>query len=526
MQTEQATPPQLQGLSGAAVSELRELVRVALSERFGQFLKVLPAALKEKTAHTASLIEQRTYKDMARRLGMDPQPWLDTFLRHVDGQMVGGISARETAEDSGATDGETIALASLELNAEAHYQKLIMELDARLNRVRLTLYVPLYTRALAPAGLCRSLHDTASELGWPATHRWVLFEQFDAQVIAGLGLMYRALLDAIKRIGMAVEKAAETGAPAVPAVAAASAPPTHPPSGVDTQTASMLRACAMQADGEGYTDALLAADLLALMDRRPLPGLAENQSWIPLQRITLAGMFLNRTINDPLVPSDLKPQHEAVRLPLVKSALTDPSLFTDLAHPLRSLVNELMLKAATSRITDSAEGRRSVELLQELLVNFNLAPDFVREALADAKPIPDSQIERFFEMQRQQAEQRRDFVISEAKRIVSREMERVTFGRAIPASAFKFLNRAWGPLLTKRLLQHGAAHALWKNSLVLFEQLIDQLEARQPQEAASTEWRELSRALANALSAEGLAGAALSEALTTLESARQEPLTQ
>jgi hypothetical protein len=295
---------------------------------------------------------------------------------------------------------------------------------------------------------------------------------------------------------------------------------------VDGASLGMLEAMALNTDGEGYTDGLLAADLLALNDGKPLPGVVQDQNWVPIQRITLAGHFLNVVISDAMVPDELKPQHETVRFPLMKSALTDDSLFTSKTHPLGSLINELLLKSATSRVTGNPETRRMAELLQQVLVQFNLAPEFVRQAMSNTSPIQETQIQRFFELQKQQAQQRRDFVIAEAKRVVVRKLEEMTFARNIPAPGIRFLNTAWGPLLTKRLLQHGAGSAQWKLALDQMDKLLDLLEARQPGTAPPAEWKELLQHMGQALVTEGMAHAKVTEALQALEASRHTQLAE
>ena len=138
--------------------------------------------------------------------------------------------------------------------------------------------------------------------------------------------------------------------------------PAEPPQ-IDTKTTSMLKGVAMkpQPPDKSYSDISLAQDLLTLQTDTPLPGvdIKPEQRWIPLQRISLAGKFLNEAVADPLVPKEQERQHEAVRFPIIKSAITDSTLVTALTHPLRTLVNDLMLKSATSRITGTAETSRA-----------------------------------------------------------------------------------------------------------------------------------------------------------------------
>jgi hypothetical protein len=522
----------LQRLGSAAADEVRRTVRTALTEVMANFMARLPAELAEAAPRAANPADRTLLLDLSRSLPGKSRQWVDTFAQKVDAYLIGGLVARADSEAPTGAD-DTLALANVELRAEERYQKLVTELDARFNRIALMLYVPVYSKALAPASLCRSLQETADALMWPPRQRRLLLERFDTIVVPQLERLYRALIQALTRIGTEAAKST----PAKPKFSPKAAPPRAPqsattmqapadPRQLDADSIGMLQQLAMQSDGEGYTDGLLAADLLALAEHKPLPGVQQDQSWIPIQRISLAGHFLNVVISDAMVPSELKPQHESVRFPLMKSALTDDTLFTSRTHPLGSLIHELLLKSATSRVTGNVETRRMAELLQQVLVQFDLAPEFVRQAMRGSSPIQDSQIQRFFELQRQQAQQRRDFVIAEAKRVVVRELEQATFGRNIPAPALRFLNTAWGPLLTKRLLQHGADSPLWKGALQQMEQLLDLLEARRPGEAPAKDWSELLQAMGKALVAEGMAQDRVRDALGALEASRDTPLAE
>jgi hypothetical protein len=530
-----ATPAsaQLQKLGSAAAEEVRRTVRGALTEVMANFLMRLPAEVALVAPKASNPSDRTLLQDLSRALPTKSQAWVNTFAQKVDAHLIGGLEEARSADVPAGVD-DSVALANVELRAEERYQKLITELDGRFNRIRLMLYVPVYSKALAPAGLVRSLQDTADTMQWPPRHRRLLLEKFDAIVVPQLERLYRALIAALTRIGAEAAKAAETSkskpissppaaAPRAPQSATTMQAPADPRR-LDTESIGMLQSLALTSDGDGYHDGLLAADLLALAENKPLPGVMQDQSWIPIQRISLAGHFLNVVISDAMVPDELKPTHESVRFPLMKSALTDDTLFTSRTHPLGSLIHELLLKSATSRVTGNVETRRMAELLQQVLVQFDLAPEFVRQAIRGSSPIQDTQIQRFFELQRQQAQQRRDFVIAEAKRVVVRELEQATFGRNIPAPGIRFLNMAWGPLLTKRLLQHGADSPLWKAALQQMEKLLDLLEARQPGEGPSQEWRDLLQAMGQALVAEGMAQDKVRQALQAVEASRATPV--
>lgn len=523
----------LQRLGIAAADELRKTVQAALTSLFGSFVERLPAILTETALQANDAREQHAFEELARAASDGAESWTEIFVRQVDANLIGGVVDNPGFRKPPASAPEdSIALAKALLHAESLHHKLIAELDTRVDRIRLALYVPIYTRALAPAGLCRALQDTADTLGWPAAQRRVLFGKFDELVVSELQHLYLSLIGALKIIGTVAARAmAESEGPAASTQElppTAGDPATPVPAGkadqplpkVDSNTLSMLESYALRAGDEIYNDGSLATDLLTLAQNKPLPGLAEDKNWVPLQRMTLAGRFLNEAIADPFVSKEMREQQASVRFPVVKSALADSTMFTAATHPINSLVNDLMLKSATSRLTGDAEARRAVERLEQILVQFDLAPEFVREAMLTQQPIDEAQIQRFFDMKREEARQRRQTIINEVKRLVLREIELSSFGRRVLPSAVNFLRTVWGPLMMKRLLQHGAEHALWKEALGLMEQLIDQLDDPFPEQLPSLLWQELMQALEKALATDGMAAERAAEAIASLQAAR------
>jgi len=495
--------PQAQRRGIAAADELRRTVRNELTALVERFVTQLPVALNEAGRKAPNVPVQEACRELATRASVERAEWVTTLLAQVDAHLVGDAALPSTTASAASTHNEdAIALAGIELRAESMHRDLVDKIDGALDHIRESLYVPIHARALAPAALCRALQEAGDVLDWPSAQRRIIFETFGQVVVPELKHLYRSLLDALARIE------------ASPPPPAADAVPK-----VDAETRTMLEGFATHPGASGYTDSSLALDLLALDQAKPLEGIEEEQRWVPLQRISLAGQFLNQSIADPFVSKELRPQHESVRFPLVKSALSDPTLFTAVTHPLRSLVNELMLKSATSRITGSAEARRMAELLQQVLVQFDLAPDFVRQAMLTAQPIDDQQVQRFFEMQRQQAIERRGTVVNEAKRMVVRELELRTFARAIPQQALGFLNTGWGPMMVKVLLRVGSEHAEWKSALLLTDQLLDELELREPGEEVPPEWTRLTQTVAARLASEGMTTDKIAEALAALGAA-------
>lgn len=544
-----AEDPLNQSIGRPAVDALRRTVGLALVDVFGGFIRKLPEALRQNTANQ-SAADRRFGSELAKLIEAQPERWISGLIRRIDANLVGTAKAvQQQAEDLVHSAGDELMLTRIELRAEAQFSSQVMELSTRLESIRRTVYFPVRAGALAPAGLCRALQDTGTEMKCSSAHLRMLFGKFDEMVFPELPRMYQRLIAALTDIevraaealsllaretaraatlrGESAEPAAAPAKPATPAAPTLVKRPAKSES-VDGKTNNMLMnvASTPSAPGEPYSDRTLANDLLTLQTEQPMSGvdIEPEKRWIPLQRISLAGKFLNEVIADPLVGSgDLGPQHESVRFPLLKSALADSTLFTAVTHPLRSLVNDLMLKAATSRVTGTVEARQMAETLQQVLVQFDLAPDFVREAMLTAQPINDDQINAFFNMQKQQAKQRTETVINEAKRLVVRELELRTFGRDVPEEALKFLNTNWGPILVKGLLQHGADNIHWRAGMERMEEMLTQLSMSDQEIPPPQEWQDLVVAMGKDLADAGMPAERIKSALELLEAAWRAP---
>ncbi len=526
------TEPSLLDMAAQADAQLLSTVRAELGALFDHFVGATQAELASSHGSALAANGSPKNKELARSLKQQAHDWQRSFMAQLEAR----LCAADADLDFQATPGNDrvsaglMAMAKALLLAETQYFKLITEIDARLNRIRLILALHFDARVLGPTGLHQVLERSADEMGWSVANRRVLMNNFERHFVVGLEPLYLKLLAELKEIGskaatwivdhQSVQPETAERKPARPSNW------MQPPSdkhAVDSDTTAMLTHLALSNDGDGYTDGLLAADLLALMDRRPLPGLTQEQGQISVQKTGLAGHFLNQVKADPMVPQAQDAQHETLRMPLVKSALADSSVFTDATHPLASLIDEHMTRAARQRLIDPAQADQMSESLNEILSLFDLAPDFVRDSMASAVPLEDGQIARFYELQREQAAQRREFVISEAKLMVAEEVERSTFCRSVPAPARRFLSHTWGALLTQRLLKYGAAHGLWRDGIDKMDQLVDLLEARDPGQRPPKEWVALIRSMLGDLVQAGLPSEKRGQLIAVLEAARKTP---
>ena len=524
-----------QRLGGIIHAELKPLFARFVDKTQEQLLR--PATANHNTA------DERKNAELARKMKNHAATWCEELLAQVERRvfMQGDGKAAGDDQDSERANASLIAMAKALLIAETKYFKRIAELDARMNRVRLIMDLSVDTKSLAPTGLHQALVQVGDKLEWPKPSSALLYSCFEVHVIANLEHLYDQLLAAMRDIGrdaaqavvestfdvtaLVEESEREDGAARLAEIRRDWMKPPSSKLEVDSQTASMLTRLALEdsGDGEGYSDGLLAADLLALMDKRPLPGISHESAAHSVERTSLAGHFLNQVKADPMVEKSKGFSHESLRMALVKSAITDNSLLTDASHPLASLIDEHMTRAARHRLKNVEEAQDIEDSLSKVLSLFDLSPDFVRESMAKTEPLKDDQIERFYALQRQQAAQRKEFVINEAKRIAAEEIERCCFARDVPAPAQRFLQKAWGALLTQRLLKYGASDEIWLRSIAEADELVDLLEARDGKAPPPPEWVKLIKAMADDLVKSGLPAEQRGNIIRMLEAARKSP---
>ena len=112
----------------------------------------------------------------------------------------------------------------------------------------------------------------------------------------------------------------------------------------------------------GYSNASLAAELL----RSEHIKLTEDHLGLNravIQRLALLGRMFISIARDPNLPAPFKKRFENLRFPLIKSALADSSFFSQRVHPLRTIADDLLRRAAESRMS----GRNAEQHLLELL---------------------------------------------------------------------------------------------------------------------------------------------------------------
>lgn len=403
---------------------------------------------------------------------------------------------------------ESIAVSSMATKAENLYSNQLFELGRRLDWMIQEKNAPLTRNALAPSTISAAFRRCAESMDVEFDIELIIFKLFDRLVISDLGELYTRALRFLDESGV---KAAAISNPSRPyggggmgggasggvgATGAGDGPSAmqqrynfeHPPM-MDAATLNALRALSAsgalaaaggQASYYGPSDVQLSSELAMAASGQIVPGWEKPRAYAYVQRAGAVGQMFNELMQDPTLPTTLKPRFEQLRFSVIKSALHDSSFFADRQHPVRGLMNELTTLAASARASGMEALRRIEELVGQIQGQFDVAADEVRTQSALPAAVDEKTLEQFFEQQKEDARQRRLAIIERTRRVVAEELQLLTLNRRLPDSLWPLLNSGWAPLAALRLLKQGADSEAWREGMDLLKRILDSADPRQP----------------------------------------------
>jgi len=257
--------------------------------------------------------------------------------------------------------------------------------------------------------------------------------------------------------------------------------------------------------GSGYADAMLASELMAAARGQSVEGLDPGHAWAMTQRAGLVGRMFNEIVADPSLPRGITSALEGLRFPVIKTALSDSTFFSDQQHPVRSLINDLASMAASTRAGGPDAMARFEELTQRVKQQFDLNAETVRPKAREAAPLEPGDIERFLDQQLAQGRERRQVIVDKVKKVVAQELELQTLThQPLPETAEPLLRSGWGPLMAMRLLRNGHDSELWRAGMELLHRVLFALNPKLPNARSAAEREALRRDLGVALAEVGM----------------------
>ncbi|HUP90689.1 MAG TPA: DUF1631 family protein [Solimonas sp.] len=545
---------------GLLVAALRERVTTLLGERLQRMFDGADDFLFEMSEKASNNDQQRLFFDTMRAVRLE-RSRIAQFFRQELGHT---FSESDRAAERNASDDvdfsqlamqdteeleETIAIKNMGGKAETAYAQPLWELDLRLRwleKHQPSLELP--RRALAPSGFCEAFRVSVHALDVAFDVKLVILKLFDRLVLGDLTPLYTELLAVMTQHGVQAEKAASAKPAAPPpppaaqvaaAAAAAVAQQAAALPSVDPQTLAALQgfgdfglaagasfnpvaamamnsaALSMAAAGLGasarlpqldFTDAMLAGELLNAARGQDVQDLAPGQAWAMTQRAGLVGRMFNDILEDANLPPKLAQSLEALRFPVIKTALADIGFFARPDHPVRSLVNELASMAAATRAVGPEAIEPFEQLVQKVREQFDPRAEAVRPKAHEAQALSEGDTEQFLDQQLAQGRLRRQAIIDKTRKVVAQELQLRTLARPVAPEVQPLLRSGWAPMMAMRLLRHGAQSEDWKSGMDLLQRLMQALDPRRSDADAGTERQALRADLAAALASAGLAG--------------------
>lgn len=495
------------------VAELRSLFSGSALELTERMFREADDLLFEMSERAGSNNEQRLYFDTMRVLRLE-RPAISATFEHTLAQCFEPGYEPDASRQMGSEEidfdslalrdndslEQAIALVNIETRAESQFRQPLWEIERRLGWLNRNQGLPIAPNALAPVGLCNALRSALEPIDVGVEVKLVVFKLFERQVVDRLGPVYGQLLKWLDDHGIkpalsgrVAAQGARAVRPGVPGQAAqpglgseprpapvgpGSAPgflsqnpaqlPTRPGS-----TSGPFQGAQVSAPPAAlYTDAMLAQQLHVAAQGQRVPGLAQGSARAALQRVQLVGEMFDGILNDRQIPGALKPLLESLRFPAIKASIKDPAFFTDSAHPLRSLINEISELAAASGATGGSGAASLEPLVEALRLQFDIDPRSLRPALDGAQPVDSGSVERFLQQQAEAGQKRRQAILDKARQVVAQELAVGTFGAQLPEATGRLLQSGWAPMMGLTLFRNGIESLAWHSGLDLLDRTV------------------------------------------------------
>ena len=248
---------------------------------------------------------------------------------------------------------------------------------------------------------------------------------------------------------------------------------------LDPHTKRLLQKIARtRADkSSGYSNADFAAELLRAEHLKLTEGHLGGLNRAVIQRLALLGRMFGAIARDPNLPVPFKQRFESLRFPLIKSSLADSTFFTQRVHPLRSIAEDLLRRAAESRMNGRGAEQQLLDVVQHVGEVFDLNADFVRPVLGHLPPLTAEVIDRFLA---ELDEDRKEGEINRyhsARDRVNLIIESRMFGAELPPLLHILIRGDWSAVLIRRLLSQGPDSEAWRDGMDVLDGLLQHAPA-------------------------------------------------
>lgn len=560
----QASPPGSQAGARPAsqnpiVVALNQMMVSVLGEQVREMFDRADDVLFESAEKAQAAEEQRLFMDTMRTLRLQRA----RIIEHFSGALADALSRVEDAGEDGHADigdvsqwslqdgdalEERLAVSNMESKAASMHAHELGDLKRRLASLSMRVGGSVSDEAMSPGRIIRAFRDSMKNLAVDFPSKLVIYKLFDRVVLSRLSALFTGANQLLALNG--VEPAA--GASPRPAAGAGRARPLNrQPAAVPAwaskpDTATMGGFGLPQVDdghaptmfggtgpsvapaawGAGlpplpdeYFDAALAQEVGHILHghregRRP-----DAPAWLPPESVALVASMFDRYYRDSRMPDALKPVLGRLQLPIMKTALGDPSFFASAQHPARRAINDMFDLMLRFGAAENGDQQAALSELHTLVDNFaasvRLDPQQLQKARA--APIDDQAAATFIREQEELQHTKNDAQIGRVRRIVAHELRRHVGDRSMAPGVMRLLLSGFGPILGADYIRGGPDGAAWRDSMQLVDRVIDSLQRNDGDaERRRVEEAEIVAAVSNRLARIGFSDSRLSEVIAGL----------
>ncbi|HSD39157.1 MAG TPA: DUF1631 family protein [Rhodocyclaceae bacterium] len=330
---------------------------------------------------------------------------------------------------------------------------------------------------VGPETVGSALRALASKAGLNGDERIRMLQDMRSQLVFRLRTLYQSLNTRLDELGIeqkSLLRAASERPPARPAVSIDSTPAAATPqaSALDPMLAGALRDRMIAWLDEQLASGGNTPQVARQLGRTELAGLLPSESRHAVDYIE---RVLDRLAAHPDIPLAAKQPLEGLRVPLLKLALRDPELSTQVDHPARKLLIALA-REASELPQDASPGTTQLNLIEASVSR--LAREYNEDAAVFAEVLGVLENARH---ERLGALARRVESYAEGIRIEERsELSRRHASKAIralctqepPRTVKLFLEHYWSVLLRRTLTTYGERSEEWTQALKIADGLI------------------------------------------------------
>ena len=194
------------------------------------------------------------------------------------------------------------------------------------------------------------------------------------------------------------------------------------------------------------------------------------------ESIEMMDQLFSNIVENPRIAQHLKPELRKLQVPLLKALMLDPNLFAAEAHPARQVINSLALLSDKDSVNLGVNQASITQTINHILSNF----DNGVEAFEDANKQLDQVVDREKRVIKRNLERvteacRGQEKVEKANEMVETALEARLLGHRVPLALINLIDAGWRELMRLCFIREGTESRAWLTAIDVIEQLVIRL---------------------------------------------------